>query len=150
MTCPATTRTPATMPFDGLNIVAFEAGDVDPDAFSHAAHIFVAWSYLQETDLQQGIQRYSAALRRLTRKFGVPGKYHETVTWFFMMVIAERCQLDGSSDWQQFKSGNPDLFGDAKGLLSRYYTHDCLASPLARKQFLLPDRASPDYGAATI
>ena len=126
--------------FAGLDIATFEASEIDPDRFSHAAHIFIGWSYLQETELIEGIQRYSIALRRLTRKLGVPGKYHETVTWFFMLLIAERRRQQGVTSWSQFRSENPDLFDDAKGLLGRYYSTLCLDSPMAREQFVLPDR----------
>jgi len=136
--------------FDELSIAAFEAADVNAEAFSHEAHLFIAWSYLQETDLLDSIRRYTAALRRLTKKLGVPGKYHETITWFFMIVIAERCRHDASSDWPTFKTDNPDLFSEARTLLSHYYTRARLACPLARQQFLLPDRLHPAHGGVTI
>jgi len=125
---------------DGLDIASFEACEINAEEFSHEAHIFIGWLYLQKTDLSSGMRRFSATLRQLTRKLGVPGKYHETVTWFFMMQIAERCQRIDAGDWCQFKAENPDLFSDAKALLSRYYTPARLASSLAREQFMLPDR----------
>jgi hypothetical protein len=127
-------------PFPGIDIAAFEAGDINPEEFSHEAHLFVAWSYLKCDDLQTGTLRFTAALRRLVTKLGVPGKYHETVTSFFMIVIAERIQSDSRSDWKEFKAQNPDLFTGAKTFLSSYYTKERLDSALARKQFLLPDR----------
>jgi hypothetical protein len=145
---PLTTITTPPVDLDALSIAAFEAGNISAHEFSHEAHIFIGWSYLQETDLQQAIRRFTAAIRRLTRKLGAEGKYHETVTWFFMMVIAERCRSQSSRDWTTFKTGNPDLFADAKELLSRYYTKTCLDSELARKQFVLPDRLSQAQGAA--
>jgi hypothetical protein len=127
-------------PFPGIDIGAFEAGDINPEEFSHEAHLFIAWSYLQCGDLKSATIRFTVALRRLVTKLGVPGKYHETVTLFFMIVIAERKQLNSSTGWTEFKQQNPDLFKGAKIFLSSYYTKERLESDLARKQFLLPDR----------
>jgi len=123
-----------------LDLARFEACEITAEEFSHEAHIFIGWLYLEETDLASGMRRFSATLRRLTRKLGVPEKYHETVTWFFMLQIAERRQHVGAGNWRQFKAENPDLFSDAKALLSRYYTSARLTSSLAREQFMLPDR----------
>ena len=64
----------------GPTISAFEALEVDPETFNHAAHMFVAWSYLQKYDLSTSLPRYRETLKRLTRKLGVPDKFHETIT----------------------------------------------------------------------
>ena len=74
-----------------LDIHAFEAGHIDPADFDHAAHVYVAWLYLQQTSLAEAIARFTAALRQLTARAGADARYHETITWFFLIVIAERC-----------------------------------------------------------
>ena len=125
----------------GPSIRAFEEGNVDPAEFDHEAHVQVAWGYLQDHELLESITRYSGALRRLAAKFGVPGKYHETTTWFFMMVVAERRTGNGADNWQVFKAENADLFNDPGGLLRRYYSESRLNSEAARSRFLLPDLA---------
>ena len=66
----------------------------------------------------------------------MPGKYHDTITWFYMLLIAERHKSD--EDWEDFRSANTDLF--ERDLLTRYYTRECLASEDARTRFVLPDR----------
>ncbi len=127
----------------GPTIEQFEALEVDPQAFDHAAHIYVAWSYLQEMDLLASIDRYRSALRRLTQKFGVPDKYHETITWFYMIGVAERAVGNAASDWQAFRDANPDLFSRDPDIVSRFYTEGRLMSDEARQTFVLPD-LSPD------
>jgi hypothetical protein len=126
--------------FGDIDIAAFEAGDISADDFTHEAHLFIGWSYLQQTDLQTGILRFTRALKRLTKKLGVPGKYHETISSFFMIILGERQRSSPPGSWPQFKDQNPDLFDGAKDVLSRYYTKGRLESDLAREQFLLPDR----------
>lgn len=122
-----------------ISIEDFERGDIDPDQFDHEAHLFVGWSYLQKYALQESIARFSEALRRLTKKLGIESKYHETITWFFMILIAERRAGRGSDDWQAFKRRNADLFARRPTIMNAYYSDERLASPMARSQFVLPD-----------
>ena len=133
-----------------IGIADFETAALDPARFTHEAHVYVAWRYLREMDLPTAVARFSAALKRLTRKFGVDSKYHETITWFFMILVAERLERTEAPDWQGFIAENPDLIEDSKTLLARHYSRQRLASPLARRQFLLPDRAGLPQGAGTI
>lgn len=120
-------------------LLEFERAEIDPDRFDHEAHVRVAWLLLEACSLLEGISRYSSALRRITKKFGIPRKYHETITWFFMIMIAERRTAFPGADWLQFKAQNPDLVNDAGNLIARYYSSDCLQSEAARKSFVLPD-----------
>jgi len=122
-----------------LTVAAFEAGDFDPDAFDHEAHVYVAWLYLEHFSLPEAVTRFDAALRRLTEKLGIPGKYHATITWFFMLLIAERRNNADVSDWFRFRRDNDDLIRDGK-ILQRYYDSETLASDRARQSFVLPDK----------
>jgi hypothetical protein len=126
-------------------IRAFEAGDVDPRNFGHEAHVHLAWAYLQLFPTATAIERFTGALRSLTARLGIAGKYHETISWFFMLAIAERisdppaCRRPG--DWDSFKRHNRDLLEDGGTLLRRHYSQSRLDSAQARQRFLLPDRA---------
>ena len=102
-------------------IEQFEAGQVDVAGFNHEAHVYVAWAYLQEFELLEAIGRYRAALRRLTRQVGAEAKYHETITWFYLVSIAERLDSGGDADWPGFKRANPDLLGSPGEWLGRFY-----------------------------
>jgi hypothetical protein len=122
----------------GFSVDAFERGEIDPEAFDHEAHVYVAWLYLERFPLPAALEQFDAALRRLTLKLGVPGKYHATITWFFLLLIGERCSADPGADWQTFRRRNADLVED-RGLLQRYYSRQTLASDRARQAFVLPD-----------
>ena len=123
-----------------VTIAALEDGTLDADAFNHEAHVYLAWLYLAEWPLLDAIHRFSCALRRLTVKLGVPGKYHETITWFYMLLIAERREQTKGSDWFSFHRSNSDLFCRQPGIVRRYYSNELLASDRARQSFVLPDR----------
>lgn len=117
----------------------FERGDIDPQIFNHETHVQVAWLLLQQCSLLEAISRYSVALRRLTAKLGVPGKYHETTTWFLMIMIAERRAALATADWPLFRSSNMDLVKDAGNLIARYYSPERIQSETARRSYVLPD-----------
>ena len=118
---------------------AFETATVDPADFNHEAHIKVAWGYLQEHDQLEAINRFTAAIKRLTQKLGVPDKYHETITWFYLLKIAESCHGNTKADWHTFKAANPDLFAWNPSIVQTYYSDGLLSSETARRLFVLPD-----------
>jgi hypothetical protein len=123
----------------GPTIAQFESLDVDPAEFDHEAHLYVAWSYLKQFDLLASIDRYRSTLRRLTQKFGVPDKYHETITWFYLIQVGERAAGNAASDWLGFKEENRDLFARNPGIIRRYYSESRLRSEVASEIFVLPD-----------
>lgn len=126
---------PTLPPFD---VDAFERGEIDAEAFDHEAHVYLAWRYLERFPLPVALEKFDAALRRLTVQLGVPGKYHATITWFFLLLIAERRGAEPKADWFRFRQRNPELF--ESGVLGRYYRRQTLASGRARRSFVLPDR----------
>lgn len=123
----------------GPDIDAFEALDFDVATFDHEAHVHVAWQYLQTCDVLESIDRYRQTLRRLTASIGVPEKYNETITWFFVIAIAERLTPETVTDWAEFKVRNSELFARKPGFLQKFYSEERLSSEMAKKTFLLPD-----------
>jgi hypothetical protein len=122
----------------GFSVEAFESGEIDPEPFDHEAHVYLAWRYLERFPLPAALEKFDAALRRLTTELGVPGKHHATITWFFLLLIAERRSEDPGADWCRFRQQNADLIED-EGILQRYYSRQVLASDRARQSFVLPD-----------
>lgn len=118
---------------------AFENATIEAVDFDHEAHMLVGWWYLQECSLLDALSRFTGALRRLTRKLGVPSKYHETITWFYMIQIAGRCRGQPDADWPQFKAANADLFAQNPRLIEKYYSASLLWSETARRLFVFPD-----------
>ncbi len=121
-----------------LSIEQFEAGDVDAERFDHEAHVYVGWLYVQAFDLADAVARFDCALRRRTARLGVPGKYHATITWLFLVLINERATRDET--WEEFRSRNESLIRDSKATLRRYYSDTLIFSDAARRHFVLPDK----------
>ena len=118
---------------------AFENASLEAGDFDHEAHILVAWHYVRERGLLDAICCFTRGIRRLTQKLGVSARYHETITWFYLIKIAERCRAQPDADWVTFKAANPDLFARNPALVDRYYSRSLLASATARRMFVLPD-----------
>ena len=127
-------------------VTAFESGRLAAGSFSHAEHVRVAWWYLGRHPLPVALARFASALRCFAAAHGAAGKYHETVTVAWMLIVADRIRRDGPSSWEAFATANPDLLVRSPSVLSRYYTDETLASERARQQFVLPDRRAPSRG----
>jgi hypothetical protein len=85
------------------------------------------------------VARFTSALRALTAQLGVPQKYHETISWFFIIVIADRLARSASRNWEGFRRENRDLVENSSVLLKQHYSPDRLNSTDARQRFVLPD-----------
>ena len=121
-----------------LSLDAFESLDFEVGTFDHEAHVFVAWRYVIQYDLLEAIERYRDTLKRLTSSVGMPDKYHETITWFFIVLVAERARRNPDQDWDAFRQANTDLLRRHPGIILDYYTADTLGSADARRNFVLP------------
>ena len=79
---------------------------------------------------------------------GKPDRYHETITWAFLLLIRERvarwCQQSGRQPgWDEFARDNSDLLAWKGNILRQYYRDETLASELAKRTFVFPDRIEP-------
>jgi hypothetical protein len=113
---------------------------------THAAHVRVAWWYLRQAPLPEALARFSRALRRFAAAQGAADKYHETITVAWMALVAERLQASPDLDWDAFAARYPELLVRTPSILARYYSDDCLRSPIARRTFVLPDWARQPPG----
>lgn len=119
---------------------AFESCTLPPTRFRHRDHVQVVWLYLSDHSLLTTLDRFPAALRLYAAAHGNPGLYHETITWALILLINERRSRGNErASWEEFAAANPDLF-EWPGVLRRYYREETLATPQARRVFLLPDR----------
>jgi hypothetical protein len=116
---------------DDALLAAFEAGTIEP--FRHREHVRVGFAMLaRDGDLATAALGFRRGLRRI----GGP-KYHETLTWAYLAVIAERMHGRGYRSSQELLADHPDLLD--RRVLARHYDLDAIvASPLARAVFVLP------------
>jgi hypothetical protein len=132
---------------DEALLTAFESEGFDPSAFHHPQHVRVVWAYLGRRPALEVLARFAAGLRRIAARAGKPGLYHETITWAYVLLVAERraaaaSGADGiAEDWPAFARRNPDLLAWRPSVLeTRYYRPETLWSDRARAVFVMPDR----------
>jgi hypothetical protein len=109
------------------------------DQFHHRQHVQVAWLFVRKYGMPDALAEFTAAIKRFADAKGATGLYHETITWAFLLLIAERQARNPSSNWPEFEAANPDLLVWKPSILGRYYSKELLASDLARRTFLMPD-----------
>lgn len=125
---------------DSELLVRFDAATLSAAEFPHREHVRVAWLYLRERSLLDVLERFPRHLRALATALGADGLYHETITWFFLMLVHDRIVHDGARDsWAEFAARNRDLLDPSSAIMGRFYRRETWTSASARERFRLPD-----------
>ena len=103
--------------------------------FDHAAHLTVAVVYVARYGESAAMERMRDALIRFSRHHGKMG-YHETITRFWLRIIASEPQDSGPLHARANKIVRK--YSD-KELIFRYYTREQLMSDFARANWLEPE-----------
>ena len=112
----------------------FEAGKIHE--FPHRAHIRLAWLYLRAEGLEQGARKSAPRILHVTQAHGAPGKYHETITLFWVYLVHYAITLTPEiDDFEEFLALYPHLLDS--GLLKRHYSPALIAS--SRDAWAAPD-----------
>ena len=112
------------------------------DQFHHQQHVQVAWLFVCKFGMPRALSEFTKALKRFADAKGATGRYHETITWAFLLLIADRQAQCAAGTWEDFAQANPDLLVWKPSILDRYYSKELLSSELARRTFLMPDLIS--------
>jgi len=119
----------------------FEACEVSPDRFDHAAHVRLAYIYLCEHDcsIAMASEKMKQSLLTFLSHLGVdPGKYHETITRAWIMAVHHFMTRSPDCDSAStFSNAHPELL-DSKIMLT-HYSAEVLFSPRGRQAFVQPD-----------
>ena len=128
---------------DAAFLRCFEDGSLPASSFHHRDHVRVAWLYLKAEPPLSALARFAEGLRRFAAAHGQARLYHETTTWAYLLLIRERMERAGAgATWEEFAERNPDLLSWKPSILDRYYRPETLGSEVARRVFVMPDRAA--------
>lgn len=118
----------------------FESCETDKAAFKHQDHLTVAVSYLQELSVADATNKLRTALLLFVDHHGVDRKkYNETITVFWLEVVAEKLRsLPLESSLVAKCNAVIETLSDA-GLMLEYYSAEVLFSDKAREEFVRPD-----------
>ncbi|MBD1365177.1 hypothetical protein IDJ77_15280 [Mucilaginibacter sp. ZT4R22] len=116
-----------------------ETVTINPELFTHEAHIRMAWLYLNGFNQEMALQHISTAIKGIDAKYAGGMKFHHTITVVFANKIAALMQHKAHKSWQEFVAANAGL-GISKKFLSNYYSDELLYSDKAKTQFVSPDK----------
>ena len=127
---------------DDAFVRAFEACQIPPAPFDHAAHVRLAYIYLCESNVDDAVARMKQALLGFLAHVGVSeSKYHETITRAWVMAVAHfMAEGPPCGSAAAFIPAHPRLL-DSKIMLT-HYSAEVLFSPEARRAFVGPDISS--------
>ena len=115
-------------------LAELEACTLPQEKFHHVDHIHAAWLYLTRFPPAEAIARFSYALRCYAASLGKASRYHETITWAYLLLVNERVGRSGpGTTWDQFAAAHSDLFDWKSSILLRYYREETLHSEVARR-----------------
>jgi hypothetical protein len=117
---------------------ALERGEIANEDFHHASHLHVAWVYLSEsTSINDASGKMRDTLRRLAGAAGKLEKYHETITLFWIRLLAWIRAGTPGRPLEEVVEANPQLLDKNFPLV--YYSRERLFSDEARTTWLDPD-----------
>ena len=108
--------------------------------FHHRQHVKVAWLFVRRYGMPDALREFPEALRRFADAKGATTLYHATITWAYLLLIAERLQRTPTTEWETFAAANADLLCWKPSILDELYTPETLWSELAKGTFVMPDR----------
>ena len=126
-------------------VEAFENCTLRPENFHHADHVRLAWLYLKQLDGAAAERRFREGLVKLAAHFGVPEKFHLTITLAWLRAVQERIVPGEETSFEDWIAGHPELLD--KNLLLDYYSKERLSSVEARVSWLEPDRKALSQAA---
>jgi hypothetical protein len=129
-----------TMLTDAELLARFEDTTLPKELFHHAEHVRAAWLFVRRDGMPAALSTFSTALKRFAAAKGVPGLYHETITWAYLLLLDERQRRHPDGTWAEMVAANPDLLSWKPSVLDRYYSAEALWSDAARLAFVMPDR----------
>ena len=117
---------------------ALERSEIANENFHHISHLHVAWVYLAESSsVQQAANKMRETLRRFAAAAGKPQKYHETITLFWVHLLARARAVGRAERLEELVYANPRLL--EKNFPLGYYSAERLFSDEARVSWMEPD-----------
>ena len=124
---------------------AFGAGTFPPVAFTHEAHLRLAWLLLKQYGRDRAVEQVCEQIRAFTIRNGAAGKYHHTLTRAAARLVWDCMQASQAPDFEALLKAYPSLTANFREMLMVHYSETRLFSEQARTDYLEPDRKRFNY-----
>lgn len=117
---------------------AFLSGALPDEQFHHRDHLRLAWYLTRTLGPDEAARAITSGIRRFAAHYGHAAKYHETMTLFWVRLVAHlvACRPD-LADFDTFLTAFPLLLD--KDLPYRHWRRETMFSPPARAHWVEPD-----------
>jgi hypothetical protein len=112
---------------------AFERGQLSTEGFHHRDHLRLAWLQVDRLGLEAGTAAVGAGIRRFAEAHGHHRLYHETLTRFWVRVVAHASQ----ATFEETLRRHPMLL--RKDLPLKHWSRATLYGDAAREAWVRPD-----------
>jgi hypothetical protein len=117
---------------------AFLGGALPPAQFHHRDHVRLAWCLTRRLGEEAAGRTIGAAIREYATRHGQAGKYHETVTRFWVRIVAHHVAIGPDiAEFGGFLTAFPRLLD--KTLPERHWRRETLDGAAARAGWVEPD-----------
>ncbi len=117
----------------------FKATTLDPEIFSHEAHLRLAYIHIQKYGVEQAIENICQQLEVYVDHLGETGKYNTTLTVAAVRAVDHFMRRSPNSDFKGLIDEFPELKFEFKRLMECHYGFDIFDSQLAKTTYLEPD-----------
>ena len=124
---------------DEAFITQFENCMLNPDIFSHEAHLRLAWIYLTLHGEQEACRKTALHLQAYVKHLGAEAKFNYTLTIASVKAVHHFMQICQQDTFTGFINEFPELKYNLKGLLATHYSVDIFNLPEAKIHWLEPD-----------
>ena len=116
----------------------FETAAFTPAEFTHARHVAVGLWYAAHAPYPEALARMRAGLRRFLDAHGVADAYHETLTVFWMRLLAHVAADEAPRPLYERVNVALDRFGSMAPVLA-HYRRETAFSDEAKAAWVEPD-----------
>ena len=124
-------------PADEKFLAAFEAGRIANQDFHHRDHLRLAWIQVRRLGLQRASDTVAGAIRQFAGRHGHADRYHETMTRFWVRVVAMGIGRHPTLLFDDLLAAEPHLLD--KTLPFNHWSRERMASDEARRRWMEPD-----------
>jgi hypothetical protein len=119
----------------------FSTCQLNPELFTHEAHLRLAWIHITKYGEAQAIENICHQLIQFVNNLGAFEKYNKTVTVAAIKAVHHFLKKSRTKAFPEFIQEFPQLNNNFKTLLASHYSVDIFRVGRAKKEFLTPDLA---------
>jgi hypothetical protein len=117
----------------------FKTGTLNPDLFTHEAHVRLAWIYIHQFGVEKATKVISDQIKTFVILADAEDKYNHTLTVAATRIVHHFIQRSDAKTFLDFLQEFPALKTNFKGLVEAHYSGGICFSDRAKKEFIEPD-----------